>query len=196
MQRDLLRIDGIELPVHPLDEQIAALRLADAVPPQDALHRRPASLVQRRDDLAVVERVRFCDCQLEHLASCERLWRSWVDRAFAVFLRVYGDERLVARRLGLREPVAAAEDAVDVLRADLARKLGGIVRPVGEEEELRAELELDHRLYLGVRVVVLRTADDEVRLHRRILGNDWRPLQPEPSAASRTDRTRTRPCPS
>src|SRR5207244_7945651 len=116
----------------------------------------------------------FCDRQLEHLASCERLWRSWVDRAFAVFLRVCGDERLVARRLGLREPVAAAEDAVDVLRADLARKLGGIVRPVGEEEELRAEPELDHRLYLGVRVVVLRTADDEIRLHRRILGDDRR----------------------
>src|SRR5438105_13757264 len=178
MQRDLLRIDGIELPVHPLDEQIAALRLADPVPPQDALHRWPASLVQRRDDLAVVERVRFCDRQLEHLASCERLWRSWVDRAFAVFLRVCGNERLVARRLGLREQVAAAEDAVDVLRANLARSLSGIVRPVGEEEELRAELELDHRLYLGVSVVVLRTADDEIRLLRRILRDGRRQIRP------------------
>src|SRR6266849_2088779 len=137
MHSDLLRIDGIELPLHPLDAQIAALRLADAVPSQDALHCRPASLVQRRDDLAVVERARLCDRQLEHLAGCERLWRSWVDRAFAVFLGVRGDKRLVARRLGLREPVAAAEDAVDVARADLARKLGGIVRPVREEEELR-----------------------------------------------------------
>src|SRR2546423_4352421 len=98
VQRDVLRVDGQQLAVHPFDEQVASLRLADRVPAQHALDRRPAAAVQRVDDLAVVERLRLRDRELQHLSRRIRLRRRRVDaaRAAAVLLHVSVYERLVS----------------------------------------------------------------------------------------------------
>src|ERR1700693_4284673 len=173
-ERDVLREDRVQLPVRPLDQQVAALRFADRVPPEVPLDRRPGSLVERRDDRLVVQRVDLLRDGLDDLTNGIRLRGPGVDRLprAAVRLEVRLHEARVSRRALLWEPVAGAEDPVDVLRAHLARELRRIVRPVREEEELTAEIQLDHRLDLRVRVVALRAADDGVRMLRRDLLND------------------------
>src|SRR5438045_2908050 len=81
VQRDLLGVDRQQLPAHPLDEEVASLRLADRVPAQDAFDRRPAAAVEGVDDLAVVERFRLRNRELEHLAGRVGLGRGRVDAA-------------------------------------------------------------------------------------------------------------------
>ena len=108
VQRDVLRVDGVELAADPLDEQVAALRLADRVPAQVALDRRPGALVQRRDDLLVVDRVDLRSRRPRRPGRRRRPRpsRGRSVRRAAVRLEVGLDERGVPGRLRLREPVA------------------------------------------------------------------------------------------
>ena len=99
MERHALREDRVELAADPLDEQVAPLRLADGVPPQDTLNRRPAALVQRVDDLLVVHRVDPLRHGLDHLADRVGLRRRRVDRVLRapVGREILLDEGGVAR---------------------------------------------------------------------------------------------------
>src|SRR5207253_4207112 len=67
-ERNVLREDRTQLSVHPFDEQVTSLRLADRVPAQHALHRRPTAGMQGRDDLLVVDRMNLLRDVLHDLA--------------------------------------------------------------------------------------------------------------------------------
>src|SRR6266568_6391558 len=74
-----LRVDGEQLPVDPLDEQVAAVRRPVGVPRDVPLERCPGALVQRSDDGLVVDRARLLDGELEKLADRPGLGRVVVD---------------------------------------------------------------------------------------------------------------------
>src|SRR5664279_212289 len=176
VSRDVRRVDREQLASDPLDEAVVALRAAVGVPAEVALDGRPDARVQRLDDGRVVDGLRLRGHGLDQLPDGVGLGGAGVDReAIATeLLEVRRDERRVAGRLRVGEPVSAREDAVDVARADLARELDGRVRPVREEQELRVELQLDHGLDLRVGVVRLRAGDHHVGLRGRDLRDDRR----------------------
>ena len=94
--------------------------------------------MQRLDDRRVVDRLRLRGHGLDQLPDGVGLGGAGVDRetAAAVLLEVGRDERRVAGRLRVGEPVTAREDAVHVAGADLARELQPRVRAVRHEHEL------------------------------------------------------------
>src|SRR5689334_16777842 len=57
--RDRRRVDRDQLTVDPLEQQVLALGLPHVVPREIPFHARPRSLVQRLDDLLVVQRVQL-----------------------------------------------------------------------------------------------------------------------------------------
>src|SRR5512141_3060514 len=62
-----------QLALDPLDEQVVAVRRPVRVPGQVALDRRPRALVERGDDLLVVDRADLLRDDLQQLADSPRL---------------------------------------------------------------------------------------------------------------------------
>ena len=138
------------------------------------------ALVQRVDDLAVVERLASsatASCRTCPAAYASADVGSMLPALPPYFFTYAATNALLPGEVESGNQSPVEKMPLTLFAPTLLGNSAGIVRPVREEDELRAVLELDQRLDLRVGVVVLRAADDEVGLLARVLRDDRRQVR-------------------